>query len=507
MIAAAAVSYSQRFADLAAREPEKCVLIIVASDGSERVVRWRELEASANQMARLLLARGVSNASLVVIRLPATLEHLALTLGAWRIGACVLPLNPEMVQAEFISVLDTARRWRNTFVASDLQESLPSDVPQFDLSGAPNFDATRLAHEVVPNPGKAVTSGGSTGRPKIIIDPKPWTHYPGAWGQMNRMGMKPNQVQLLVARLHHNLGANFAYTGLFENHTLVIPEKFQAAQCLDLIARHRVNFIGMLPIMMQRMLNVPDVRKRDVSSIESLFHVGSACPEWVKRGWIELIGAQKVWESYGTTESKGFTMIRGDDWLKHPGSTGKPSDSEFRIVDEHQRSVAPGVIGEIYMRLIDTGVPTWPMEPTYQYVGAEPCKEDADGFSSVGDLGYIDAAGYLFIADRRVDMIISGGINIYPAEIEAVLSVQPDIEDAVIVGVPDPDWGHRVHAIVQVKADRQAPAIETLDRFCRARLTNFKVPKSYEFVEVMPRDSSGKIRRLALSKRSTESAE
>jgi bile acid-coenzyme A ligase len=197
-------------------------------------------------------------------------------------------------------------------------------------------------------------------------------------------------------------------------------------------------------------------------------------------------------------ESIGSADVRGDEWLGHPGTVGRPSfDTEVKILDEDARPLPPNELGEIYMRRTDVS------DPTYSYLGAPQIRATPDGFRSVGDLGWIDEDGYLFIADRRVDMIVSGGVNIFPAEVENAISEHPAVDDVAVIGLPDEDWGRRVHAVIQLRGELPRPSAADLDRHCRQRLNSYKVPKTYEFVDALPRDEGGKIRRsLLLSERS-----
>jgi bile acid-coenzyme A ligase len=210
--------------------------------------------------------------------------------------------------------------------------------------------------------------------------------------------------------------------------------------------------------------------------------------------WIDLIGPERLIEAYGSSEAIGSTRITGADWLRHPGSVGRaePAVCALRILDADLRDVPAGTIGEIFFH------PANQTEPTYRYIGSPPAKSTPDGFASVGDLGYVDEDGYLFIVDRRVDMIVSGGANVYPAEVEAALTEHPAVTDAAVIGLTDDEWGRRVHAIVEAADSKSPPTEAELSAWLRDRLSPYKLPKSYEIVGALPRDPSGKIRRSAL---------
>jgi bile acid-coenzyme A ligase len=271
----------------------------------------------------------------------------------------------------------------------------------------------------------------------------------------------------------------------------VLSEKFDADESLAAIAKHRPTVLSLVPTMMLRMLRSEKLNTADVSSVRSLWHMAAPCPDWVKRGWIERIGAEKVNELWGATEATGLTVINGREWLQKPGSVGKGPTTEIRILDEQRRPLPVGEVGEIFTRY--NGAPA-----QYSYLGAKP-SETVDGdFASVGDLGYVDADGYLFLADRRVDLIITGGANVVPAEVEAVLTAHPGVRDAAVIGLRDDDLGRRVHALIEPANADAPPAHKELDAHLRLHLASYKLPRSYEIVAVLPRDEAGKIRRSKL---------
>ncbi|MCK5748208.1 MAG: AMP-binding protein, partial [Oricola sp.] len=355
----------------------------------------------------------------------------------------------------------------------------------------PDAEAGPPLPDVIAHPGKAIGSGGSTGRPKIIVDPAPWARVPGKLGLLETNGLRPGQVQLVAGPLYHNSPFSWAHLGLFEGHHLVLMERFDAARAVDLIERHRVQFGFMAPTMMARIAHLDGIETRDLSSIEAILQTAAACPDWLKRRWIDLIGPDAVIEAYGSSEGAGFTLITGQEWLEHPGSVGRAIGGALRILGDDGCEVPAGVVGEVYMR------PACYPAPTYRYIGAEPAKTTEDGFVSVGDLGHVDRDGWLYLSDRRTDLIITGGANVYPAEVEAALTEQPGVGDAVVIGLPDPDGGKRVHAIVEPTAGAaldEAALIAAL----REVLAPYKLPKAIEFTSHLPRDESGKIRRNAL---------
>jgi bile acid-coenzyme A ligase len=481
------VTFGARVAELAALHPDKAAIIFIPQQGAERTVTWREYDRATNRIARLLADRGVAEGSLVALGVWNSPEQMMVTTAAWKNGALALPLRAILPPRERDGILEIARP---ALVFADWDDvSYPVLRPD-ELALADAYDDAPLPYDP-PHPGKAIASGGSTGRSKIVVDRT--THPVRRSPRGPRLGEAHGQVQLLCAPLYHNSPFLNAYRGLADDNTIVLMERFDAAKAVDAIERHRINYAYMPPIIMRRIIMLPGVRERDFSSIQAIHSSAAPCPPWLKRAWIELIGPEKVYEVYGSSEGIGAAIIRGDEWLLHPGSVGKPVVCDLRILDEHGNDLPPGEVGEIFTR------PTATNGPTFHYVGDAKIKSTPDGFYSVGDLGWVDEEGYLYIADRRVDLIISGGANVYPAEVEAALHDHPAIADLAVIGVPDEEWGKRVHAVIQPLDPAHPPVVTELDAWARARITSYKVPKTYEFVAELPRNEAGKIRRSALA--------
>jgi bile acid-coenzyme A ligase len=299
-------------------------------------------------------------------------------------------------------------------------------------------------------------------------------------------------LQLIIAPVYHVNGFNGSHLALFDRLPIVLMERFDAARAVDLIERYQIGMIRMAPIMMQRIASLPDIRQRNLRSLRAVAHGGAPCAPWLKRFWIDLIGAEKVHELFAASENIGYIYVRGDEWLRRPGTLGRPLNCEIRILDDEGNVLPPDEVGEIYMRNI-----TLP-GPSFEYRGAPPARTTPDGLTSIGDLGWLDADGYLFLADRRVDLIISGGANVYAAEVEMALTEHPEVDDVAVIGLPDAEWGKRVHAVIQARDAGTPPSEDELNRHVRAQLAAYKAPKSYDFVEELPRTEAGKIRRSAL---------
>ena len=476
-----AQSFGARLSALAVAEPERPAIVFAPREGGERTLTRHELDARSNQVARLFASRGVAAGHVVAVALPNSPEHYVVTLAIWKLGACVLPLSPGLPPVALEEVLSVA----------GAHATVSTGEP--DLAEAAALSPEPLPDRV-PSPGKAIASGGSTGRPKVVVDPRPWGGVPGEFARAYRpfCGMEVGQTQLVAAPLYHNVPFLRSHLGLFEQHTLVVMERFDAARAVDLIERYRVNFAFLVPTMMSRMLRVSDIQCRDLSSATAFAHSAAPCPAWVKRAWIDLIGPEHLYETYGASEMEGMTWIRGDEWLRHPGSVGRPHGFDLRILDDDGRECPPGVVGQIYM--CDPSSPGRP----FRYLGAPPPRATPDGFLTAGDLGWVDADGYLYLADRRVDLIVSGGANVYAAEVEGALSQHPLVDDVAVIGLPDEDLGKRVHAVVQPIDPAWPPTPAELQAFVRERLAPYKVPRSVELVASLPRNEAGKIQRSAL---------
>lgn len=481
------VSYGRRLTTLAAERPTDVALVFVAASGAEEQVTWAALESRANRAARALAAEGLGEGSLLALALPNSVDHIVATFAGWKVGACVLPLRWDLPGWERDRVLQIADPTL-VVVATDRADR-PGEVPVGRLSDA-SLPTTPLP-DVVARPARAIATSGSTGTPKIIVSQLPGEDVPGRSVQNASavyLRYRPQQVQLIPAPLYHMNGFIVVHLGLFEGQGVILMERFDAALAVDLIERHRVNTLIVVPIMLQRMARLPDIDQRDLSSIESMVQGGSTLPHWLGHRWIELLGEERFYVVYGSSENAGVTIARGDEWLAHVGTVGRPLRCEVKILDPGGAEVPVGEVGEIYFRWCGQ------TDRSFEYRGGEARTRD-DLFSSIGDLGHLDGDGYLYVVDRRTDMIVSGGANVYASEVEAALSDHPAVADVVVVGLPDAEWGQRVHAVVQVEPTQPEPTTEELRDHCRDRLAGYKVPKSVELVEALSRSDAGKIRR------------
>jgi bile acid-coenzyme A ligase len=481
-----AVPYGRRVAELAARHPDRLAFAFAAQDGSERLVSWRELDERSNQVARLLDARGVGEGTLVVVALPNTPEHFFATHGAWKAGASVVPLRSDLPEWERERILDIADP--AAVVSEWMPGALRVHVSPADLAATATTPAAPLGDRV-PMYSRLITTSGSTGTPKLIATPTPGLYDPDADGG-SMVAVGEDLLQLVTSPLYHTNGFN-CHVKLFTGSRLVVMERFDAARAVELIERWRINHVILVPTMLQRIAALPGIEDRDLTSLESVFYGGASLSLGVARAWLGLVEPGRFWFQYGGSEGLGATMTSGVEWLEHPGTAGRPLGCDVRIAGDHGQILPTGEIGDILMR--PHGGPS-----TFRYIGAPTPEPDADGYLSYGDLGWLDDDGYLFIADRRVDMIVTGGANVYPAEVEMALIDHPRVADVVVIGLPDEQWGHRIHALVEPADASAGVDVDELRTFLKQRIASYKVPKTFEVVEAMPRTTAGKINRSTL---------
>ncbi|WP_033291738.1 AMP-binding protein [Amycolatopsis jejuensis] len=478
-------SFPSRLKQLARDRPSDRAVTVVDAGGARETLTWNEFGQQVSGVSRLLSGSGVREGSFVVIGLGNCAESIAAAWATWSLGAVALPANPDLTVPERARILGLAAP-RAVLADWPVDNAIPRTAiaaARSDLEGLP---------EPAPCTGKAIMSGGSTGAPKLIVDTTPWAFDPaGPLGPLGpRIHFDVAKSSLVPGPLQHNLGFAWTHLALFAGQAVTVMKKFSPLQVLDLIERDHLEFITMVPTMMQRVLRCPQAAGRDLSSLRAVVHSGAKCPDWVKHGWLQLVGPEKVFEAFGSTEGLAGSIIRGDEWLQHQGSVGKPAPGQLLVLDHDGRPCPPGTVGTIHARTGDS--------PPFEYLGAST-EQSRSGYTTLGDLGWLDGDGYLFIADRRVDLIITGGINVYPSEVEAVLSEHPSVADVVVVGVADEEWGSRVHAVVEAAPGDARPSATELIAWCRERLSKHKVPKTFEFRASLPRDGAGKIRRGAVA--------
>jgi bile acid-coenzyme A ligase len=440
-----------------------------------------ELEREANRLARCYLEHGVEIGDVVTIALPSDRALVTAVVAAWKVGATPQVVSPTMPRRELEAVIDVSSP--ALVVGVDLEPVFPSLA---SLPEPGSWSADPLPAVISPA-WKAPVSGGSSGLPKVIVSTTP-AEVERIVPLAGVLRMRADDVVLAPAPLHHNGPFLFGFSSLMLGSHLVLPGRFDALRTLQLVQQHSVGWAYLVPTMMSRIskLTAEERSAHDLSSLHTVFHMAAPCPEWVKRDWLRWLGPDRVWELYAGTEAQAATVISGTEWLEHVGSVGRPLVGEITVLDDHGSPLPAGEVGEIWMRPNDG--------PTYRYLGAEP-KRREDGWESLGDLGWFDKDGYLYLADRLADMVLVGGVNVYPAEVEAVLDEHPQVLSSCAIGLPDDDLGNRVHALVQVSGD---VTDEQLQAWCSDRLARYKVPRTFERVTAPLRDDAAKVRRPAL---------
>jgi bile acid-coenzyme A ligase len=476
----AELSIGEGLAALAAEDPDRPAIIF-----GDRMVTRAQLETRTNQLARAYESLGATRDSLVTIGLPNGIEFVEATIATWKAGATPQPVSDRLPRREREAIIELAEP--SLVIGVDPEETggRPTVPAGFEPDG---FDDTPLEPRVARSI-KAPTSGGSTGRPKIIVSTQPATLF-NATVHQYYTDMVPGGVQLVTGPQHHNGPFMYGHAGVLIGATIVIMERFDASAMLELIERHRIDWVYAVPTMMSRVLALPEDERlgRDLSSLRVLFHMAAPCPPSLKQAYIDWLGPERVWELYGGTEGMMATIITGQQWLDHPGSVGLPLGGELQIRDADGNELGPDQTGHVWMRSADHS------KPTYEYLGAESHAADG-GWECLGDIGHMDADGFLYLSDRETDMIVVGGSNVYPAEVEAALVEHPAVIEACVIGLPHEDKGSAPHAIMQL-AEPVGDA--ELVAHLRERLVGYKLPVSFERLDEPLRDDAGKVRRSAL---------
>ena len=366
------------------------------------------------------------------------------------------------------------------------------------IEGCLDYEAAIAAEPAGPIADEArgsdmLYSSGSTGRPKGVMQMLPSIGIDGLTPMYQafaaRYGWGPTTTYIMPAPLYHSGPLRFSMAMQYVGATLVVMERFDAREALALCERYKVTHGHFVPTMMVRILKLPPEERLgfDLSAMRIVMHGAAPCPPEVKRAMIEWLGPI-LEESYGGTEGNGMTMIGSREWLEHPGSVGKPYTGAIHIVGLNGEDLPPGEIGLVYFA----------GGPKFEYHGnPEKTREahDDQGRSTLGDIGYLDADGYLYLTDRKHDLIITGAINVYPQEIENLLIAHPKVLDVAVFGLPDTEMGEVIQAVVQLKdpdeADEDTAA--ELMTFCRSRLPSYKVPRAIDFRRELPRHDTGKV--------------
>ena len=501
----------------AASTPDKAAYVMA---GTGETVTYRELDERSNGLAHLFHEAGLRFGDHVAICMENNARYLEVAWAAQRSGLYFTPVNYHFNAEEIAYILDDcdARAFVTSVYVGDRLADVASRMPaavetRLVVGGAvegydsyedavARFPTTPLEEELE---GHAMMySSGTTGRPKGIrysLERRP-VGNPSAFlnGFMRLYGLREGSVYLSPAPLYHSAPLQFCIAMTRIGGTCIVLEHFDAEAALAAIQRYRVTHSQWVPTMFVRMIKLPEeVRtKYDVSSLEAAIHAAAPCPVPVKQQMIEWWGPI-ITEYYAATEGMGSTMISSEEWLAHPGSVGRANNCVVHILDDEGKELPVGQTGVVYFE-------AGPTAADFEYhkdPGKTAATREEHGWASVGDMGYLDDDGYLYLTDRRDFMIVSGGVNIYPQEAENLLVTHPKVYDVAVFGVPNEEMGEEVKAVVQ-PADMSTAGPELqreLLEFCRENLAHYKCPRTIDFEAELPRQPTGKLYKRLLRDR------
>ena len=487
----------------AAVRPNKVALIC-----GERSLTYAEYNAQARRAANALSRLGVKANDHVAVMAHNCIELLEITAGLSKLTALPVLLNYRLREHEIAYILNDSEA--NVAIAGpELVEVV--EKARTEVKGNVVYiaigtarppvgwlryeDLLAGASEDVPLGASGLGSSmsytsGTTGKPKGAYRTRR-LQVEEIIPTIQAFELVESDVHLLAGPYYHSAPSAFANLHGLLGSTIVVEPKYDPIEALELIDRHKMTTTFMAPTLLQRLVEVPeDVFSRyDVSSLHSIILGGAPCPYVLKVRAIKRFG-EHIWEFYGATETAFVTILRPEDQLRKPGSCGKAGPGqEIRLLDAEGHEVPDGIPGEMWSRY------SWLAE--YYHKPEATARSMREGFFSVGDIAYRDEEGYYYICDRKIDMIISGGVNIYPAEIEAVLASHPAVADVAVIGVPDSLWGESVKAVVELRPGATATADELID-FCGERLADYKKPHSVDFVAELPRNPAGKLLKMQI---------
>lgn len=499
---------------IAREHPDRPAIIMA---GSGETISFRELDEGSNRLAHLLREAGLTRGDHIALFMENHPRFLEVVWAALRSGLYVTAVNSHLTAEEAAYVIDDceAQVLVSSAALAPVAADLGPDVtPRVRLRLMVDgvVEGYEPYHEAVADRpttplddestgATMLYSSGTTGRPKGVLRPLPDTvpSEPDARLAVTARtyGFRDGMVYLSPAPLYHAAPLAFCVLTQRFGGTVVVMERFDPADALDLIERHRVTHSQWVPTMFVRLLRLPDEQRsaHDLSSHELAIHAAAPCPVPVKHQMIEWWGPI-LYEYYAGTEGNGSTAITSEEWLAHPGSVGRARAGSVHIIGPDGEELPPGQEGAVYF----SG------GGTFEYKG-DPDKTEGSrlpgGLSTLGDIGYLDEDGYLYLTDRQAHMIISGGVNIYPREIEDVLISHPAVADVAVFGLPNDEFGEEVTAVVE-PLDGYEPSgdlAQELLAFCREHLAGFKVPRRLDFTDDMPRLPTGKLYKRKLKER------
>jgi long-chain acyl-CoA synthetase len=494
-------------------DPDKPVIIMAASG---QVVTAMELEHRANQGAQLLQSLGLKPGDNIALLMENSPQFLEICIAASRSGIFYTPISTHLKQDELEFIINDcgAKVFFTSMAMAGVAGSVSADTPELlarymcngVIDGYECLEETLEAQSTQPiakevNGFPMLYSSGTTGRPKGVKTDLKETPYgelpPEAVMMMALFGLNEDAVYLSPAPLYHAAPLAFVLLTLFGGGTVVVMEKFDPLNAIHLIEKYKITVSQWVPTMFIRMLKLPDEErlKCDVSSQNIAIHAAAPIPIPVKEQMIDWWGPV-LFEYYGGTETGIRTFITSEDWLAHKGSVGKAVVGAVKILDDVFNELPAGEMGTIYFA----------EGPSFEYHNDPEKTKDSRSpqeWSTLNDVGYLDEEGYLYLTDRKTNMIISGGVNIYPQETENILVTHPDVMDAAVIGVPNEEFGEEVKGVVQLRdPDRAGEEMaRKLIVFCEGRLSRIKCPRSIDFMDELPRFPTGKlIKRLLKEK-------
>lgn len=495
---------------VAAVTPDKPAVIIASDAGPRRVVTYRELDEESNRLAHLLRAEGLRPGDHIAFMLENHPLFLVIAWAAHRSGLYYTAISSHLGRDELAYIVENceARVFISSKRLADVATSITEATPNVELRlmldgvapGFVSYEEATAGHPTTPIEDECqgvdmLYSSGTTGRPKGVKPTlrKAPLDSPGPLLKLVQLLFAPSadSVYLSPAPLYH--AAPLRYCMAFQRlgATVLVMDRFDPEQALSLIEEYGVTHSQWVPSMFVAMLKLPtEIRARyDISSLACAIHAAAPCPIPVKEQMIEWWGPI-IHEYYAGTEGNGFLYVGSEDWMKHKGTVGRSFLGIVHVCDEAGNELPPGERGTIYF---SDG-------PQFVYHGdPEKTRGSRDpqgrGWTTLGDIGYLDDEGLLYLTDRHSYVIISGGVNIYPQEAENLLAVHPKVADVAVFGVPDPDMGEQVKAVVQpVSSDEAGPELAAeLIEYCRSHLAHFKCPKSVDFRSKLPRHPTGKL--------------
>jgi len=493
----------------AAAHPDKEAIVEYTATGGVNRFTWGEFDATINRLCNALIQRGVRGGSRVALMLPNSSEYLIAQQALARLGASAVQIGYRLKSGEIAFILENSDPvativygdYVGTMLDARKQASKggalivcggevtpgSKDIEEWDraIAGAsPEMPPRQRGGD---GGGVIVYTSGTTGKPKGASRAWKKTGFESVADMIYQVGMRADDRHLCVCPLYHSAAPAFVAIMMSLGATIVLQNHFEPEAALDIIQKERVTCSLMVPTMLIRMTNLPaeTLKKYDTSSLRWVMSAAAPLTTEAARRYMEQFGPN-LWNFYGATETGLVTMAGPHDHVSRPGTIGKILRGVgIRLLDDHGNIVPDGQVGELYAR-----TPT--LIAGYHGNSDATDKAQRDGYFSVGDVGRVDADGYYYLESRKHDMVISGGVNIYPREIEDHLSTHPAILEAAVIGVPDPEWGETLRAFIVLRDGQQLSDVEVIN-YCREGLADYKRPRKVTFLAEMPRTPTGKI--------------